>query len=40
MDWNQPLKFDEDDKNDAEGKDLDAKFLICDVQEKKILFQK
>lgn len=30
MDWNQLLKFDENEKDDAEGKDFDAKILVCD----------
>jgi hypothetical protein len=32
MDLNQPPKLDEDRKDDAEGEDLDPKFLICDVR--------
>jgi hypothetical protein len=35
MDWNQPSKFNEDDKNDSEGGNLDAKLFICDVHEKR-----
>jgi len=30
VDWNQLLKFDENEKNDVEGKDFDAKILVCD----------
>jgi len=32
VDLNQPPKLDEDRKDDAEGEDLDPKFLICDVR--------
>jgi hypothetical protein len=32
MDWNQQLKYNEDD---AEWEDLDAKFLVGDVSEKR-----
>jgi hypothetical protein len=35
MDWNQPSKFNEDDKNDSEWGNLDAKLFICDVHEKR-----
>jgi hypothetical protein len=31
MDWNQPLKSDEDD---ARKENLDVKFLVCDVKKK------
>ena len=31
VDLNQPPKLDEDCKDDAEGEDLDPKFLICNV---------
>jgi hypothetical protein len=35
MDWNQPSKFNEDDKNDFEGGNLYAKLFICDVHGKR-----
>ena len=35
MDWNQPLKLNEDYENDAEEvEDIDIKFLVCDVHVK------
>jgi hypothetical protein len=35
MDWNQPLKLNEDDENDDEEvKDIDIKFLVYDVHVK------
>jgi hypothetical protein len=35
VDWNQPLKLNEDDENDVEEeKDIDIKFLVCDVHVK------
>jgi hypothetical protein len=35
MDWNQPLKLNEDDENGAEEvKDIDIKFLVYDVHVK------
>lgn len=41
MDWNQPLKLNEDDENDVEEeKDIDIKFLVCDVYVKVWCFEK
>ena len=35
MDQNQTSKFDKDDENDGKGEDLNAKFLISDLHEKR-----
>jgi hypothetical protein len=35
MDLNEPLKFDENYKDDVEEGVLDLKFLVCDVHDKK-----
>ena len=35
MDQNQTSKFDKDDENDGKGEDLNAKFLISELHEKR-----